>query len=435
MKTPDRRPAPFYYPAPLQPRHRHASWQYGTKKAGQRIIATAVRKERAKVPNNLPPPPGEWDGPPGTWEGPPGWFDGPPGSWEGPPGLASGAPVKGLGCLPDVPDHRDRTFERFATEFEKQKGKLTEEAAAAFGLDHLSCLTGHWTEWQGQLAGLGAKLENRFHLGDLLDEAGAPRRLLPPIEDQGPVNSCSAHAVIGLVEYLVRAGGGEALDLSRLFLYKLSRMLDGSEGNTGTYLRSAFKALRLFGVPPEDYWPYAPELLDAEPQALQFAWAGNWKSTSYYRLDQDGFSGADTLNLMRLVLADRFPVAMGFSLFQSISQIGPDHVIPFPDGREGADRQLGSHAVLAVGYDDEVEVTSPCPVTPPVSAPARKGKKKSNGERTAALEKQRGALIVRNSWGPEWADWGYAYLPYRYVLDRLVVDCWTVLKADSLPAT
>ena len=46
-----------------------------------------------------------------------------------------------------------------------------------------------------------------------------------PVENQGQLGSCTANAVVGLVEYFERRAHGRHVDASRLFLYKTTREL------------------------------------------------------------------------------------------------------------------------------------------------------------------------------------------------------------------
>src|SRR5262249_56290655 len=76
-----------------------------------------------------------------------------------------------------------------------------------------------------------------------------------PIEDQGPLGSCTANAAVGLVEYFERRAFGRHIDASRLFLYKPTRNLLHLTGDTGAYLPPTLHPLLLFALPPHDTCP------------------------------------------------------------------------------------------------------------------------------------------------------------------------------------
>ncbi|HEX7845737.1 MAG TPA: hypothetical protein VF476_08015, partial [Chitinophagaceae bacterium] len=67
-----------------------------------------------------------------------------------------------------------------------------------------------------------------------------------PIEDQGSIGSCTAHAGVGLYEYFERRAFGKHIDASRLFLYKATRNLLKWNGDDGAYIRTTMAAMALF---------------------------------------------------------------------------------------------------------------------------------------------------------------------------------------------
>ncbi len=230
------------------------------------------------------------------------------------------------------------------------------------------------------------------------------RKWCPPIETQGRLGSCTANAAVGLVEYYEKRAFGKYINASRLFLYKATRNLLHWTGDTGAFLRTTMGAMVLFGCPPEEYWPYDIDDFDKEPSPFCYAFAQNFQAIRYFRLDPPGTSKNVLLKRIKMLLRYGLPSMFGFTVFSSIRQAATDGLIPYPSSGE---RIKGGHAVMAVGYDN--------------------GKKIKN---TADGSETKGALLIRNSWGPSWGDGGYGWLPYDYVLKGLAVDWWSLLKNE-----
>jgi hypothetical protein len=311
----------------------------------------------------------------------------------------------GLGWLPDLPDHRDEVFQHAAPET-----RSAWEANANLLEDYLKK-----ARRADALKKLAAAKKTAF--GDdsrSLLLAGPPnplksvdlRPFMSPIENQGPLDSCSTHAVIALLEYLQIATKAAYVNASRRFLYKVTRNFLQWQGDTGAYIRETLKALRFFGVCPERYCDYDVRLYDQEPGPFCYSYASNYEAVRYYRLN--------TLEDIKQTLSQGYPVAFGFTCYESLftRATALSGAIPYPGPDE---RPVAGHAVLAVGYFDH-----------------HASRKKVDHE-----PNDQGYLIIRNSWGTGWGRGGYGYLPYTYITGNegkisLAGDFWTMTQMKTL---
>ena len=226
-----------------------------------------------------------------------------------------------------------------------------------------------------------------------------------PVEQQGNIGSCTAQAGVGLLEYFEKRSFGKIVDASRLFLYKTTRNLMKETGDCGGYLRYTMGAMALFGLPPEDYWPYIEERFDEEPPAFCYSYAQNYQSLQYYRHDPNDAPRKTILESVKTHLAAGLPSMFGFTVYSSYAQAETNGLIPYPTKNE---RIAGGHAVVAMGYDDKLKIKNENPGGPETT----------------------GAVLIRNSWGSEWGEKGYGWLPYEYLLKGVADEWWSLIKNE-----
>mmetsp|Transcript_79949 Transcript_79949/g.259072 ORF Transcript_79949/g.259072 Transcript_79949/m.259072 type:complete len:287 (-) Transcript_79949:385-1245(-) len=214
------------------------------------------------------------------------------------------------------------------------------------------------------------------------------------IYDQGELGSCTANAIGAAFHYALVKEGITDFAPSRLFIYYNERAMEGTVGtDSGAMIRDGIKSLHKIGTCSEKEWPYNINVFTAKPPTHAYNHAAKERAQEYARVPQ-------TLEDMKACIAGGFPFALGFTVFSSFKteQVESSGYMTMPSSHDSV---LGGHAVLAVGYDDHKK-----------------------------------HFIVRNSWGEEWGDKGYFYMPYDYITDPdLCQDLWTVrfVKSQELP--
>jgi C1A family cysteine protease len=259
-----------------------------------------------------------------------------------------------------------------------------------------------YTEYQKEIKAISKKLG--IGVGKMKVSTSVDlRQWCSPVENQGNLGSCTAHAGIGIIEYYEKRAFNKHIEGSRLFLYKVTRNLMQVKGDTGAWLREVMAALVLCGVPAEKYWPYNVTDFDKEPESFIYSIADNYEALKYFCHDPLGAKVPfpTVLDSVKKYLEAGIPSMFGFWGFPSYKDSDVIGGIPYPG--EGEKAEWG-HAIVAVGYDDAKKIKN----------------LKSNKVTT-------GALLIRNSWGTAWGDKGYGWLPYDYVLYNVASDFWSLL--------
>lgn len=210
------------------------------------------------------------------------------------------------------------------------------------------------------------------------------REALRPVGDQGPRGTCVAFAVTAVHEYDRTALEVTPDDLAEEVLFWGAKELDGDKRD-GTRFSSADRALRQWGQPAEELWPYdgtrdhrgadyhpPPDALDSD----------NCHMSALRPIEAARES-------VELEVAARIPVVLGIPVWdafrsaasQPIHAPGPSELYPT------------RHAVVVVGFD-----------------------------------RSQDAILVRNSWGPGWGDNGHSWIDVGLL--TLAAGAWAI---DSHP--
>lgn len=211
------------------------------------------------------------------------------------------------------------------------------------------------------------------------------------VRNQGPLGSCTAFALTGIVEYMLKKSGKPYHDLSELFLFYYTRYQERKrkglsslppEKDGGSYF-DAIAALSEYGICEETLWPYEVGKVDFNPSPEAVANAAKIKVVKAKNVKRNV---AD----IKSALAEGYPVAVSVRLFESFTDERHGFVV-LPSDDEIAEGKVKSghdgHAMVICGYRDDQNI-----------------------------------FIVRNSWGKEFGDRGYCFMPYAYFEDERLTN-------------
>jgi hypothetical protein len=212
----------------------------------------------------------------------------------------------------------------------------------------------------------------------------------PAPGDQGRQGSCvgwaTAYALKTFHEKIEMGWALNTLDhlFSPAFVYN---QINGGR-NEGSYIFQALDLAVNQGIATLRQMPYSDTDYLTQPSADAFAEAAMFKSAEWYRIN-------DTSQI-KAALVNRNPVVAGISVYQQLMDLqGENSVYNTP-----SDSDYGGHAVTIVGYDDN-----------------RYG----------------GAFKVINSWGRNWGDDGYFWVPYSFA-QGVLSEAYVLLDSENSQA-
>lgn len=208
----------------------------------------------------------------------------------------------------------------------------------------------------------------------------------PAILDQLQLGSCTANGASNALRYLLRKDKLPEFQPSRLYIYYFTRVLHGTvNSDSGASIRNTVKSVKQYGTCTEKELPYDITKFTEKPSdALIESAKSHIEPFAYY-------SVRNNTEALKNAVYNGFPVIFGFEVYTSFESktVAKTGIVPMPKAGECF---LGGHCVIILGYRDSSQV-----------------------------------FICMNSWGSNWGDKGFFYLPYEFV-KRYAWDFWTVNK-------
>lgn len=194
------------------------------------------------------------------------------------------------------------------------------------------------------------------------------------IKDQGQLGTCSVFSMVSVYEYILKKSKRE-INLSERFVYYNILNDSGNMEDTGSSLYGVVESMTKYGVCAENYCEYNVDLYDFRPSedAYKDAMAHKIKIAKNVKINHKDITSA---------LSEGYPVTISLKIYDSFGNSSKGFIFR-PTDEEIKDEKYGNHAMVICGYSEEEKV-----------------------------------YIVRNSWGKQFGDKGYCYIPFSYIEDE-----------------
>lgn len=215
------------------------------------------------------------------------------------------------------------------------------------------------------------------------------RNFFMPTRNQLDLGSCTSFAVVAMYEAIMARNGikGENI-LSPAYLYYYSNVLNGRPGG-GSNFYEQLEILGTHGVCLDPLYTYdtTSSLIAPTQEAEEDAKTHRVLCAKQIPLINDP-DKTKTLEhnhkLLTSALSEGYPIGISLKIYDNLGKDGA--FILHPDDAKDA-KEEGWHAMVIVGYSEENNF-----------------------------------YIVRNSWGPEFGENGYCYIPTSYLDDPAYLD-------------
>lgn len=218
------------------------------------------------------------------------------------------------------------------------------------------------------------------------------RAMFMPVRNQGPQGCCAAFAVSSVIEAMSHSGS----HLSPAFLYWNARVINNcTDSDSGTTMLSIIKAATDKGACPEEDMPFDAAVWNVAPSAAAISSALSHRVVEARNVKPE-------VAAIKSALADGHPVIIASRIFDSFSDTASGFVShpTKSDLCTGRSDNHGCHAMVVCGFSDKERV-----------------------------------LVTRNSWGTDFGDQGYCYIPYSYADKYFLQACIITEVSNPQAAT